>query len=66
MSTIGIVTIAAVIGIGGLGQLILRGLIQNFHTPLVVATVLSIALALFADLGLAFGQRFIVPWARPS
>jgi osmoprotectant transport system permease protein len=64
VSTIGIVTIAAVIGIGGLGQLILQGLIQNFHTPLVVATVLSVLLAFFADLSLAGAQKFVVPWAR--
>jgi osmoprotectant transport system permease protein len=66
VSTIGIVTITAVIGLGGLGQLILRGLIENFHTPLVVATVLSIALALVADLAMAGAQRFVVPWARPA
>ncbi|HEY1420554.1 MAG TPA: ABC transporter permease [Candidatus Dormibacteraeota bacterium] len=66
VSTIGIVTITAVIGLGGLGQLILRGLIESFHTPLVVATVLSIVLALVADLGLAGAQRFAVPWARPA
>jgi osmoprotectant transport system permease protein len=66
VSTIGIVTITAVIGLGGLGQLILRGLIENFHTPLVVATVLSIILALVADLVIAGGQRLAVPWARPA
>jgi osmoprotectant transport system permease protein len=64
VTTIGLVTITAVIGLGGLGQLILRGLIENFHTPLVVATVLSIALALVADLSLAGLQRVAVPWAR--
>jgi len=64
VSTIGIVTITAVIGLGGLGQLILKGLIENFHTPLVVATVLSIALALVADLSLAGAQRLAVPWSR--
>jgi osmoprotectant transport system permease protein len=64
VSTIGIVTITAVIGLGGLGQLILRGLIEDFHTPLVVATVLSIVLALFADLLIAGGQRLAVPWSR--
>ena len=64
VSTIGIVTIAAVIGIGGLGQLILKGLIENFHTPLVVATVLSIALAVFVDLSLAGTQRIALPWSR--
>lgn len=66
VSTIGIVTITAVIGLGGLGQLILRGLIESFHTPLVVATVLSIVLALFADLLIAGAQRLAVPWTRPA
>jgi osmoprotectant transport system permease protein len=64
VTTIGLVTITALIGLGGLGQLILRGLIENFHTPLVVATVLSIVLALVADLALAGTQRLFVPWAR--
>lgn len=66
VSTIGIVTITAVIGLGGLGQLILKGLIESFHTPLVVATVLSVVLALFADLSVAGVQRLAVPWARPA
>jgi osmoprotectant transport system permease protein len=64
VTTIGLVTITALIGYGGLGQLILRGFIENFHTPLVVATVLSIALALIADLALAGAERLAVPWAR--
>jgi osmoprotectant transport system permease protein len=64
VSTIGIVTITAVIGLGGLGQLILKGLIESFHTPLVVATVLSIVLALVADLSLAGAQRLALPWSR--
>src|SRR6266851_5684900 len=64
VTTIGLVTITALIGLGGLGQLIDRGLIENFHTPLVVATVLSIALALVADLLLVGAQRLAVPWSR--
>jgi osmoprotectant transport system permease protein len=64
VTTIGLVTITAVIGEGGLGQLILQGLIESFHTPLVVATVLSILLALVADLLLAGAQRLAVPWSR--
>jgi osmoprotectant transport system permease protein len=66
VTTIGLVTITALIGLGGLGQLILRGFIENFHTPLVVATVLSIALALVADLALAGAQRLVVPWSRST
>ena len=64
VTTIGLVTITALIGLGGLGQLILKGLIESFHTPLVVAFVLSIALALVADLTLAGAQRLAVPWSR--
>lgn len=66
VTTIGLVTVAALIGVGGLGQLILRGLIDNFHTPLVVATALSIALALVADVGIAGVQRLAVPWSRTA
>ena len=53
-------------GLGGLGQLILTGLVENFRTPLLVGTVLSIALALVADLVLALAQRLAVPWARTA
>jgi osmoprotectant transport system permease protein len=66
VTTIGLVTITAVIGLGGLGQLILQGLVDNFHTPLVVATVLSIVLALIADLTLAGAQRLSLPWSRQA
>lgn len=64
VTTIGLVTITAVIGLGGLGQLILEGLVDDFRTPLVVATVLSVALALVADLLLAGAQKLSLPWAR--
>ena len=64
VSTIGIVTITAVIGLGGLGQLILRGLIQDFRTPLVVATAICIVIALVSDVALAGVQRIVVPWVR--
>jgi osmoprotectant transport system permease protein len=64
VTTIGLVTVTALIGQGGLGQLINQGLIEDFKTPLVVGTVLSIALALAADLGLAGVERLLTPWAR--
>jgi osmoprotectant transport system permease protein len=66
VTTIGLVTVTAIIGLGGLGQLILTGLVENFRTPLLVATVLSIVLALVADLLLAGVQRLAVPWARST
>jgi osmoprotectant transport system permease protein len=66
VSTIGIVTITAVIGLGGLGALIYKGLIESFHTPLVVGAALSVVLAFFADIALAGAQRFALPWARTA
>jgi len=66
VSTIGIVTITALIGMGGLGSLIDEGQIEDFHTPVVVGAVLTVCFALVADLGIAAVQRIAVPWARPA
>ncbi|HYZ01220.1 MAG TPA: ABC transporter permease [Candidatus Binatia bacterium] len=66
VTTIGLVTITAVIGEGGLGQLILDGLNRQFKTPLVVGGVLSVALAVLADLALAGLQRRLTPWRRTA
>ncbi|TMF60091.1 MAG: ABC transporter permease [Chloroflexi bacterium] len=64
VTTIGLVTVTALIGEGGLGSLILDGLIRDFKTPLVVGTVLSVGLAVVADVSLASLQRVITPWSR--
>ena len=64
VTTIGLVTVSAVIGQGGLGQLILQGLISDFRTPLVVGTVLSVGLAVVVDVVLAGVQRWVTPWRR--
>ena len=64
VTTIGLVTVTALIGQGGLGSLINTGLIEDFKTPLVVGTVLCVLLALGADLGLAGVERAITPWSR--
>ena len=66
VTTIGLVTVTALIGQGGLGSLINTGLIQDFKTPLVVGTGLSVLLALGADLGLAGVERLITPWSQQS
>jgi osmoprotectant transport system permease protein len=64
VTTIGLVTVTALIGEGGLGRLILDGLIRDFKSPLLVGTVLSILLALGADMFLAGVQRLLTPWSR--
>ncbi len=67
VTTIGLVTITALIGQGGLGFFILRGL-QFFSaigtTQILAGTVLSVALAVAADLGLLGLEKLLTPWAR--
>ena len=64
VTTIGLVTITALIGQGGLGQLFIDGFTLNFPTPIVVGIVLSALLAFTADLALVGVQRQLTPWAR--
>ncbi|MBV8235306.1 MAG: ABC transporter permease [Acidimicrobiia bacterium] len=64
VTTIGLVTVTALIGQGGLGQLILDGLYRDFRTEVVVGSALCVALALVADLALVGIQRVSMPWTR--
>lgn len=64
VSTVGLVTVAAIIGQGGLGRLILDGLRRTFWTPMTIGAALSILLALVLDaLILMVGKR-VTPWAQ--
>jgi osmoprotectant transport system permease protein len=64
VTTIGLVTVASVIGQGGLGDLILDGLQRAFWTPMIVGAVLSVLLALAFDLAIYLAGRAVTPWAR--
>ena len=64
ITTIGLTTVTALIGQGGLGALILEGILRFFSTPLIVGALLSIALAVAADALLALIQRIVTPWTR--
>ena len=64
VTTIGLVTVTALIGQGGLGKLFLDGFTLNFATPIVVGIVLSALLAFVADLTLVGVQHRLTPWAR--
>jgi len=64
VTTVGLVTVAALIGQGGLGDLILDGLRRDFPTPLMIGATLSVALAVLLDLVLLATQWFLTPWAR--
>jgi osmoprotectant transport system permease protein len=64
VSTIGLVTVTALIGQGGFGFLILIGLQRFFTTELIAGAVLSVALAVVADALLVLLQRRLTPWAQ--
>ncbi|MFC5262633.1 ABC transporter permease [Kribbella qitaiheensis] len=64
VANISMVSVGAVIGIGGLGELFTQGFQKDFLTPVVVGVVLSLLLALLADLLLVGLQRVLTPWAR--
>jgi osmoprotectant transport system permease protein len=66
VTTIGLVTITALLGEGGLGELLIDGLIRDFRTPLVVGAVLSVALAVVCDLLLGLAQRLLTPWTAAT
>jgi osmoprotectant transport system permease protein len=64
VSNIALVSVAAVVGSGALGQLFDRGLSSYFYTPIIVGLVLSLALALAADGLILLIQRGTLPWAQ--
>lgn len=64
VNTIAYVAITALIGQGGLGNLFMDGFLRQFPTPLIVGLVLSVTLAVAADLGLLGVQRVLTPWQR--
>jgi osmoprotectant transport system permease protein len=67
VTTIGLVTVAAVIGAdryGGLGQFITEGLQTSFPTKIYLGAGLSVVLAFVID-GLLVGlERVLTPWTR--
>jgi len=64
VTTIGLVTVAALIGKGGLGFFILQGLRRFFTTEIMVGAVMSVVLAIVIDSMLLVVQRALTPWIR--
>jgi osmoprotectant transport system permease protein len=64
VSNISLVSVGALIGVGGLGQLFTQGFNRNFITEVVVGIVLSMVLALLADALLLGAGRALSPWNR--
>ncbi len=64
VSTVAMTTIGAVVGFGGLGNLIDSGMQGFFKAEVLTASVLCVLLALIADLLLVGLQRALTPWTR--
>jgi len=65
VTTIGLVAVTTFIGLGGLGYLIINsGIRRFFPTSIYVGVLLCVILAVAADVGLAWLQRRLTPWAR--
>ncbi len=64
VSNISLVSVGALLGVGGLGALFTRGFQLFYTAPIIVGIVLSIALAAVADLLIVLFQRAVTPWTR--
>jgi osmoprotectant transport system permease protein len=64
VTTVGLVAVAAIVGRGGLGSLILDGIRRTFWTPLTIGASLSILLALAFDMFYVLLGRWLTPWSR--
>ena len=64
VTTIGLVTVTALIGKGGVGSFILLGLNRTFSTAIILGAALAALLAIGCDLLLLRVERWLVPWSR--
>lgn len=64
VSNIALVSVAAVVGGGALGQLFDLGFRSAFYTPVIVGIILTLILALIADALILLIQRGALPWAK--
>ncbi|HEX5201540.1 MAG TPA: ABC transporter permease [Actinoplanes sp.] len=64
VANISLVSVGALIGVGGLGQLFTRGFQLFYVEPILVGVILSVLLAGAADLVIVLIQRLVTPWTR--
>lgn len=62
VSNIALVSVAVIVGGGGLGVLFDRGLSSFFYTPIIVGLALTLVLAMLADGLILLIQRRSLPW----
>lgn len=64
VSNISLVNVGALIGVGGLGELMTDGFTRDFVQPIIISIILSVLLALVADFLIVAVQRYLTRWNR--
>ncbi len=64
VSTVALTTVGAIVGYGGLGNLLLSGVGTQFKAQILAASVLCVLLAVVLDVALMGTQRLLTPWTR--
>lgn len=64
VTTVGLVTVSAIIGLGGVGLFILRGVRLQASTLMILGSALAIGISIVLDLVLLFIERRLTPWAE--
>ncbi|WP_406688831.1 ABC transporter permease subunit [Saccharopolyspora sp. ID03-671] len=64
VSNISLVSVGALVGIGGLGRLFTDGFQRDYPEQIVIGIVLTLLLALVVDLVLVLLWRLATPWTR--
>ncbi|MEU6131980.1 ABC transporter permease subunit [Saccharopolyspora sp. NPDC047091] len=66
VSNVSLVSVGALIGIGGLGRLFTDGFQRDYLTPILLGVVLTLALAMVGDLLIVALRRLCTPWLRAN
>jgi osmoprotectant transport system permease protein len=64
VSTVALATIGAIVSYGGLGNLLLLAVGNQFKAQIFAASILCVVLAVVLDLVLVVAQRLLTPWTR--
>ncbi len=64
VSTVALVTVGSIVSYGGLGNLLLQAVGNQFKAQILAASVLCVLLAVVLDILLVILQRLLTPWTR--
>jgi osmoprotectant transport system permease protein len=64
VSTVALATVGSIVSYGGLGNLLLRAVGNQFKAQIFAASLLCVVLAVALDVLLVGAQRLLTPWTR--